>query len=90
MFLATEEQDEFRAAVRQMCEDKLAPRAAETDDKARYPWYAHEAFSAMGFRAMASAETRDFALNPMAMNASWSQPARAPASASTATRQTLL
>jgi alkylation response protein AidB-like acyl-CoA dehydrogenase len=52
MFLTTDEQEEFRAAVRQMCEDKLAPRAAETDEKAQYPWYAHEAFSAMGLMGL--------------------------------------
>jgi alkylation response protein AidB-like acyl-CoA dehydrogenase len=35
-----------------MCEDKLASRAAETDEKAQYPWYAHEAFSAMGLMGL--------------------------------------
>ncbi len=31
-------QREFRLAVRQMCEDKIAPRAAETDRKGEFPW----------------------------------------------------
>ena len=52
MFVTTEEQEEFRQAVRQMCEDKLAPRAAETDEKAEYPWYAHEAFVSMGLMGL--------------------------------------
>ena len=52
MFLTTAEQEEFRMAVRQMCEDKLAPHAAETDAKAEYPWYAHEAFTAMGLMGL--------------------------------------
>jgi hypothetical protein len=32
MFLTTDEQEEFRLAVRQMCEDKVAPHAAECDE----------------------------------------------------------
>src|SRR5438552_12027343 len=34
----TPEQHEFRAAVRQFCEDKIAPRAAEVDRTATYSW----------------------------------------------------
>ena len=48
MFLTTPEQEEFRKAVRQMCEDKLAPRAAEVDATAQYPWESHKAFVEMG------------------------------------------
>jgi alkylation response protein AidB-like acyl-CoA dehydrogenase len=40
----TEEQHEFRAVVRRFAEDKLAPRAAATDEKAEYDW---EAFTAL-------------------------------------------
>ena len=32
----TEEQREFRAVVRQFVDDKIAPLAAETDEKAEY------------------------------------------------------
>ncbi len=31
-------QREFRAAVRQLCEDKIAPRAAEVDRRGEFPW----------------------------------------------------
>jgi alkylation response protein AidB-like acyl-CoA dehydrogenase len=34
----TDEQREFRAVVRQFCDDKIAPRAAEVDRAAEYPW----------------------------------------------------
>ncbi len=56
MFILTEEQEEFRSAVRQMCEDKLTPHAAETDEKAEYPWYAHQAFTAMGLMGLSFPE----------------------------------
>ena len=52
MFLTSDEQEDFRQAVRQMCEDKVAPGAAECDEKAQYPWHAHEAFSAMGLMGL--------------------------------------
>ncbi len=34
----TEEQREFRAAVRQMAEERVAPRAAEVDATSEFPW----------------------------------------------------
>jgi len=40
----SEEQREFRAVVRKFAEDKIAPRAAATDEKAEYDW---EAFKAL-------------------------------------------
>ena len=40
----TDEQQEFRAVVRRFAEDKIAPRAAATDEKAEYDW---EAFKAL-------------------------------------------
>src|SRR2546430_14231804 len=52
MFLTTDEQEEFRQAIRQMCEDKVAPHAAECDEQAKYPWHAHEAFAAMGLMGL--------------------------------------
>lgn len=39
----TEEQREFRAALRQFCEDKLVPRAAEVDERAEFPWESYQA-----------------------------------------------
>jgi alkylation response protein AidB-like acyl-CoA dehydrogenase len=34
----SDEQRAFKAALRQFCEDKIAPRAAEVDEKAEFPW----------------------------------------------------
>ncbi len=34
----SDEQREFRATMRRFCEDKIAPRAAEVDHTAEYPW----------------------------------------------------
>jgi alkylation response protein AidB-like acyl-CoA dehydrogenase len=56
MYVLSDEQEEFRAAVRSMCEAKLTARAAESDEKAEYPWYAHEAFTNMGLMGLAFPE----------------------------------
>jgi len=37
-FSLTEEQQAFRAAVRDLVEDKIAPRAADIDAEDEYPW----------------------------------------------------
>jgi len=34
----TDEQKDFRAAVRQLAEERIAPRAAEVDARAEFPW----------------------------------------------------
>ena len=39
----TEEHDALRESVRQLAEDKIAPRATEIDEAAEYPWDVHEA-----------------------------------------------
>jgi alkylation response protein AidB-like acyl-CoA dehydrogenase len=36
--LLTDEQHAFRAALRQLCDDKIAPRAAAVDSTAAFPW----------------------------------------------------
>jgi len=43
----TDEQREFRAVVRQFCDDKIAPNAAEIDRTAEYSWANWEALKAM-------------------------------------------
>ncbi|MCU1462756.1 MAG: acyl-CoA dehydrogenase domain protein [Acidimicrobiales bacterium] len=48
----TEEQRDFRAAMRQFAEDKIAPRAAEVDRDAEYPWDNFEALKAMEVPAL--------------------------------------
>jgi len=37
-YALTEEQIEFRDAIRKMVAERVAPRAAEIDAKAEYPW----------------------------------------------------
>jgi alkylation response protein AidB-like acyl-CoA dehydrogenase len=43
LFCLTEEHTLLRKAVRELAEDKIAPRAAEIDEQAEYPWDVHEA-----------------------------------------------
>jgi alkylation response protein AidB-like acyl-CoA dehydrogenase len=43
LYSLTEEHELLRAAVRDLAEDKIRPRAAEIDEKAEYPWDVHEA-----------------------------------------------
>ncbi len=42
LYSLTEEHQLLRKAVRELAEDKIAPRAAEIDEKAEYPWDVHE------------------------------------------------
>jgi alkylation response protein AidB-like acyl-CoA dehydrogenase len=51
MFRITEDQEELRSAVRAVCEGKIAPYAAEVDDKARFPQEAYDALVAGDFHA---------------------------------------
>ncbi len=48
----TDEQRQFRGVLRQFCEDKIAPRAAETDHLARYDWDAFHALVTMELPAL--------------------------------------
>ena len=43
LYALPEEHELLRASVRQLAEDKIAPRAAEIDEKAEYPWDVHSA-----------------------------------------------
>jgi alkylation response protein AidB-like acyl-CoA dehydrogenase len=43
----TDEQREFRSVVRQFCDDKIAPNAAEVDRTGQYPWSNWEALKSM-------------------------------------------
>jgi alkylation response protein AidB-like acyl-CoA dehydrogenase len=36
--LLTDEQREFRSVLRRFCEERIAPRAAEVDERAEFPW----------------------------------------------------
>jgi alkylation response protein AidB-like acyl-CoA dehydrogenase len=48
----TDELRQFRDTLRQFCEDKLAPRAAEVDRSAEFPWDNFEACRAMELPAL--------------------------------------
>src|SRR5690242_8732278 len=43
LYALTEEHGHLRQAVRELAEDKIAPRAAEIDESGEYPWDVHEA-----------------------------------------------
>ena len=43
LYSLTEEHQLLRKAVRELAEDKIAPRATEIDESAEYPWDVHEA-----------------------------------------------
>ena len=55
-FSFTEEQDMFRSSVRELVEDKLAPRAAEIDEADEYPWDIDEELVKNGFAGVSYAE----------------------------------
>jgi alkylation response protein AidB-like acyl-CoA dehydrogenase len=48
----TDEQVLLRQAVRQLADDKIAPRAAEVDDTAEFPWDVYQALVRSGFHAV--------------------------------------
>lgn len=51
VYRPTEEHDAFRAAIRHVCEDKIAPHAAEVDEQASFPQASYEALRATDFHA---------------------------------------
>src|SRR3954452_21709143 len=51
LYRPTEEHEAFRAAVREVCDAKVAPRAAETDELAEFPKASFEALVAADFHA---------------------------------------
>jgi alkylation response protein AidB-like acyl-CoA dehydrogenase len=48
----SDEQREFRAVMRQFCDDKVAPHAAEVDERAEFPWETYNACVAMGLPSL--------------------------------------
>ena len=52
LFRTSEEHEMLRAAVRQLAEDKIAPRAAEIDETSEFPWDVYQALVAGGFHAV--------------------------------------
>ena len=55
-FTFTEEQKAFRDSIRQLAEDKIAPRAAEIDETDEYPWDIDELLVKNGFAGVSYPE----------------------------------
>ena len=55
-FKLSDEQEAFRLSVRQLVEDKIAPRAAEVDDTDEYPWDIDELLVKNGFAGVSYPE----------------------------------
>jgi alkylation response protein AidB-like acyl-CoA dehydrogenase len=55
-FVLSEEQEAFRSSIRQMVEDKIAPRAAEIDAQDEYPWDIDELLVKNGFAGVSYPE----------------------------------
>jgi alkylation response protein AidB-like acyl-CoA dehydrogenase len=51
-FALSEEHDALRQAVRELAEDKIAPRAADIDRTAEFPWDVYEALVKADFHAL--------------------------------------
>ena len=52
MYQLTEEHELLRQTVRDLAQDVIAPRAAEIDAQAEYPWDVHEALKAADLLAI--------------------------------------
>ncbi len=55
-FTLSSEHEELRAAIRRFAEEQIAPRAAEADERAEYPWKSFEAYRDSGFVRLAYPE----------------------------------
>ncbi len=70
LFTLSEDHVEFRKVVRQICEDRVAPRAAEIDETAEFPWDVKGVFAENGLLGLhvpeayggAGADTLTFAI----------------------------
>jgi alkylation response protein AidB-like acyl-CoA dehydrogenase len=83
MFALSEEHQAIRAAVRAVCEDKVAPYAAMVDERAEFPQQAYDALAASDFHAPHLPEEYDgAAADPLATCLVVEEVARACASSS--------
>ncbi len=70
LFSLTEDHVEFRKVVRKICEDRIAPRAAEIDESEEFPWDVKEVLAENGLLGLhipeeyggAGADTLTFAI----------------------------
>ncbi|MBO0802556.1 MAG: acyl-CoA dehydrogenase family protein [Nocardiopsaceae bacterium] len=51
-FALSEEHEALRQAVRELADDKIAPRAADIDRTGQFPWDVYEALAKAGFHAL--------------------------------------
>ena len=51
-FALSEEHEALRDAVRELVQDRIAPRAADIDETGEFPWDVYEALRASGFHAI--------------------------------------
>jgi alkylation response protein AidB-like acyl-CoA dehydrogenase len=59
LYTLPEEHQLLRKTVREVCDDKIAPRAAEIDDQAEFPWDVHDALVAADLHAVHVPEKYD-------------------------------
>jgi alkylation response protein AidB-like acyl-CoA dehydrogenase len=59
LYTLPEEHQLLRKAVRELADDKIAPRAAEIDEKAEFPWDVHDALVAAELHAVHVPEEYD-------------------------------
>ena len=52
LFRLPDEHNELRAVLRELCEQEIAPHAADVDEHSRFPEEALKALSASGFSAI--------------------------------------
>ena len=55
-FQLTDEQQAFRQSIRELVEDKIAPRAAEIDEADEYPWDIDDLLVRNGFAGVSYPE----------------------------------
>jgi alkylation response protein AidB-like acyl-CoA dehydrogenase len=59
LYTLPEEHQLLRKTVREVCDDKIAPRAAEIDEQAEFPWDVHDALVAADLHAVHVPEAYD-------------------------------
>lgn len=75
----TEEHELLRTSVRELAEDKIAPRATEIDEAAEYPWDVHEELKRADLLALHVPEQYGGPARTASRTRSWSR--RSPVSA---------
>ena len=64
LYRPSEEHEMLREAVRALADDKIAPRAAEIDEKAEFPFDVYEALKASDLHAIHVEPRKSIVINP--------------------------